>query len=467
MNLYNTLTKQKEEFVPMGERAAIYSCGPTVYNYAHIGNMRTYLFTDWLRRVLRLQGYALNHVMNITDVGHLVSDADEGEDKMAKKAQEAKKSPYEIAEYYTAAFLKDIDALNIERPEIIPKATGHIAEMLEMVEGLCDKGYGYEISDGIYFDISRFTNYGKLSRCDLDELMAGARVETNREKRHPADFALWKKAPPDHIMQWPSRWGQGFPGWHIECSAMARKYLGDVFDIHTGGVDAIPIHHENEIAQSEAFTGKLPARFWVHAEFMLVDGGKMSKSLKNTYTVGDLCERGYQPEHFRYFCANAHYRSKCNFTWKSMDDAKISYTRLAAALEAHRNGEDGSEQCATFAQDARKRFVDAVSDDLNIPKGLGIVWEIARYPQKCRALYGLMTECDAILGLNLENASASADSRATDGGALTTEQEELIERRRRARAAKDWPESDRLRDELKTQGILLEDTPQGVKWRRS
>ena len=251
MKIYNTLTGKKEEFQPLKEgQASVYSCGPTVYAYAHIGNMRTYLFMDWLRRALKAGGYTLKHVMNVTDVGHLVSDADEGEDKMAETARRARLSPYEIAARYTDAFLVDLDALNIERPEIIPKATDHIPEMLEIVEGLCGKGYGYEISDGIYFDIGKFPGYGKLSRIDLDELRAGARVELNEEKRHPADFALWKKAPPEHIMQWPSQWGMGYPGWHIECSAMARKYLGDVFDIHTGGVDHIPIHHENEIAQS-------------------------------------------------------------------------------------------------------------------------------------------------------------------------------------------------------------------------
>ena len=459
MKLYNTISRTKEEFRPPDSRqVTIYSCGPTVYSYAHIGNMRTYLFMDWLRRVLKLNNHSLKHVMNITDVGHLVSDADEGEDKMAKTARETKQSPFEIAAYYTDVFLSDIDALRVERPELIPKATDHIPEMLEIVEGLCEKGFGYELPDGIYFDISKFNGYGKLSRIDLDELQAGARVEVNDEKRHPADFALWKKAPPEHIMQWPSRWGQGFPGWHIECSAMARKYLGDVFDIHTGGVDHIPIHHENEIAQSEAFTGKLPARFWLHSEFMLVDGGKMSKSLKNTYTISDLREKGYVPEHFRYFCANAHYRSKCNFTWKAMDDAKTAYGRLVSALRAHESGTPGKD-CA-FAAEARERFFEAVSDDLNIPKGLGIVWEIARYPEKKRALYDLMIECDAVLGLNIAAPPSCGEEP------LEPELEALIEARVEARRAKNWTESDRLRDELRLKGIMLEDTPQGVKWKR-
>ncbi|MCL1820042.1 MAG: cysteine--tRNA ligase [Oscillospiraceae bacterium] len=459
MKIYNTMSGNKEDFVPSGAEATIYSCGPTVYNFAHIGNLRTYLFMDWLRRVLKLNNFGIKHVMNITDVGHLVSDEDEGEDKMAKTARETKKTPYEIAAFYTEAFLKDIDALSVERPELIPKATDHILEMLEIVEGLYEKGYGYEITDGIYFDISKFPEYGKLSRVNLEKLQAGARVETNEEKRHPADFALWKKAPPEHIMQWPSRWGQGYPGWHIECSAMSRKYLGDTFDIHTGGVDHIPIHHENEIAQSEAFTGKNPARFWMHAEFMLVDGGKMSKSLQNTYTVSDLKEKGYAPEHFRYFCANAHYRSKCNFTWKGMDDAKTSYNRLTAALETHKSAAN-SASGAAFAKEARERFIEAVSDDLNIPKGLGIIWEAARYPEKCRELYDFILSCDAVMGLNLANPPKDNEE------SIEPSAQALIDARQEARAAKNWAESDRLRDELKAMGIAVEDTPQGQKWKK-
>ena len=286
MKFYNTLTRQRDEFTPLeGNTVRIYSCGPTVYSYAHIGNMRTYVFMDLLRRALKYNGYELKHVMNITDVGHLVSDGDDGEDKMAKTAREQKKTPWEIAEYYTSVFMKDIDALNITRPEIIAKATEHIGEMIDFVQGLDKNGYAYETSDGIYYDIAKFDRYGMLSGNKLDEQKAGARVELNSEKRHPADFALWKKAPKEHIMQWESPWGMGYPGWHIECSAMGLKYLGKYFDIHTGGVDHIPIHHENEIAQSCGLLGNEAAKFWIHGEFMLVDGGKMSKSLGNTYTI--------------------------------------------------------------------------------------------------------------------------------------------------------------------------------------
>ena len=295
LRLYNTLSREKEDFVPVGKTVTMYSCGPTVYNYAHIGNLRTYVFMDIVRRVLRYDGYKLKGVMNITDVGHLLSDGDTGEDKMELAAKKQQKSPYEIAAYYTDVFFKDIAALNIGKPEIIAKATDHIQDMIEYVKKLVELGYGYETSDGIYFDISKFKDYGKLSRLNLDDQIAGARVEVNDEKRHPADFALWKKAPKEHIMQWPSPWGMGYPGWHIECSAMSRKYLGSLIDIHSGGVDHIPVHHENEIAQSEALEGHKTVNYWLHGEFMLVDGGKMSKSLGNTYTIAQLEEMATRP----------------------------------------------------------------------------------------------------------------------------------------------------------------------------
>jgi len=283
MKLFNTLSRRKEEFTPIVPgHASMYCCGPTVYDFAHIGNMRTYLFMDWLRRSLRFTGITPYTVMNITDVGHLMSDADEGEDKIEESARIKQRSPYEIADEYTAAFFTDMVALNIMLPEQTPKATDHIIEMIEFVRILVEKGYAYEISDGIYFDVSKFQSYGKLSRLDLEEQQAGARVEVNEEKHHPADFALWKKAPPEHIMKWDSPWGVGYPGWHIECSAMSRKYLGDIFDIHTGGADHIPIHHENEIAQSEALLGHQAVNLWMHGEFLLVDNGRMGKSLKTT-----------------------------------------------------------------------------------------------------------------------------------------------------------------------------------------
>jgi len=460
MRLYNTLTRQKEEFVPLEDnRVRMYSCGPTVYNYAHIGNLRTYVFMDILRRTLKYNGYELYNAMNITDVGHLVSDEDEGEDKMVKGAREQKKTPWEIAEYYTAAFMRDIAALNIEKPEVIPKATEHIKEMIEFVEGLLEKGYAYETSDGIYFDISKFKDYGKLSRLNLEEQMAGARVEVNDEKRHPADFALWKKAPKEHIMQWESPWGMGYPGWHIECSAMSRKYLGDTFDIHTGGVDHIPVHHENEIAQSEALLGKPAVRYWLHGEFMMVNNGKMSKSLGNTYTISDLKEKGYNPLAFRYMCLNAHYRNKLNFTWDVMQASQVSYDRFIEGALQHKEG------TAVIPKDVLTSFLtefeEAINDDLNIPKALGVAWNMVRYPEKSKDIYELLLKMDSVFGLGIEDAGKKDAEPELD-----SEIEQLIEERQQARKEKNWKRADEIRDRLKEMGIDLQDTPQGVKWKR-
>lgn len=462
MKLYNTLTRQKEEFRPMEEgKASIYSCGPTVYQYAHIGNLRTYVFMDILRRVLKYNGYELKHVMNITDVGHLVADADEGEDKMMKTARETQKSPWEIAEYYTGFFMKDIAALNIGRPEIICKATGHIKEMIEFVEGLVEKGYGYETSDGIYFDIMKFKGYGKLSGLDLEGQIAGARVDVNDEKRHPADFALWKKAPKEHIMQWPSPWGMGYPGWHIECSAMSRKYLGDEFDIHTGGVDHIPVHHENEIAQSEALLGKPAVHYWLHGEFLLVDNGKMSKSLGNTYTVADLEKKGYSPLAYRYMCLNANYRSKLNFTWDGIKAAQVSLDRLLEGVLSHKNSGEQAEVDAGLIAAFEKDFEDAVNDDLNIPRALGVAWNIARYGTKSVKLYNLLLKMDEVLGLDFANA---VEKPAAEAPSLDPEIEELVNQRQQARKDRNWKLADEIRNRLNGMGIQLEDTPQGVKW---
>jgi len=462
MKLYNTLTRQKEEFRPIDDNTVkIYSCGPTVYQYAHIGNMRSYIFMDILRRVLKYNGYKLKHVMNITDVGHLVSDADEGEDKMVKTAKETKKTPWEIAEYYTNVFMNDIAELNIEKPEIIPKATEHIKEMLEFVEALVEKGYGYETSDGIYFDIMKFKGYGKLSRLDLEGQIAGARVDVNEEKRHPADFALWKKAPREHIMQWPSPWGMGYPGWHIECSAMSRKYLGDEFDIHTGGVDHIPVHHENEIAQSEALLGKPAVRYWLHGEFLLVDNGKMSKSLGNTYTVADLKKRGFSPLAYRYMCLNANYRSKLNFTWDGLKAAQVALDRLLDGVLAHKNADPQVRINEETVKSFENEFREAVNDDLNIPKAMGVVWNVVRNGTKSQDLYRLLLKMDQILALDFDKAEEKAKSEMPD---LDPEIQKLIDQRQQARKEKNWKLADEIRDKLNGMGILLEDTPQGVRW---
>lgn len=454
MKLYNTLTRKKEEFAPLdGKTVRMYSCGPTVYNFAHIGNMRTYIFMDILHRTLRYEGYKVKGVMNITDVGHLLSDADEGEDKMEKAAKEQRKSPYEIADFYTKVFFDDLKKLNIGKPELTPKATEHIREMLDFVYTLCEKGYGYETSDGIYFDISKFPAYGQLSGINLEDQKAGARVEVNDEKRSPFDFAIWKKAPKEHIMQWDSRWGKGYPGWHIECSAMSKKYLGEVFDIHTGGVDHIPIHHENEIAQSYGYSGKNPAKFWMHGEFMLVNNGKMSKKLGNTYLVSQLEEMGYSPMCFRYFCLNTHYRKKLNFTFEGMDGAKTAYARLCALVAKHREGENdvSDEKLAAY----RKEFEEDVTDDLNVPGAMGVLWTMLKEPAS-RKIYALALEMDKVFGLKLDEAKAEEVKEE-----FPAEITAIANERAAARAAKDWGKSDELRAKLDELGYAVKDTKEG------
>lgn len=339
--LYNTLTKNKEKFNPLEKNVVkLYSCGPTVYSFAHIGNFRTYIFMDTLRRTLKYNGYELKHVMNITDVGHLESDSDEGEDKMEKAAKKENKDPYEIAQFYMNAFLNDVEKLNIDKPEIITRATDNIEEMIEYVKDILKNGYAYETSKGIYFDISKLDKYPVLSNRKIDEQIAGARVEVDPEKRNPYDFAIWIKAPENHIMKWQSPWGLSYPGWHLECSAMSRRFLGEEFDIHTGGVDHIPTHHENEIAQAKGATGKIPAKTWMHCEFLLVDGGKMSKSLGNVYTISQLEEKGITPLAYKLFCFTAHYRTKLNFTFEGVNSAQKALERLYDSYLKHKNGND-------------------------------------------------------------------------------------------------------------------------------
>ena len=459
IKLYNTLTRRKDEFKPMdgSDTVRMYSCGPTVYNYAHIGNLRTYIFMDELRRVLKYEGYKIKGVMNITDVGHLMSDGDTGEDKMEKSAREQNKDPYEIAAYYTDIFMRDFEMLHIDKPETICKATDHINEMIDYVVGLIGKGYGYETGDGIYYDVSKFKDYGMLSGNSLDDLQAGARIEVNDEKRNPYDFALWKKAPKEHIMQWASPWGQGYPGWHIECSTMSRKYLGDVFDIHTGGVDHIPIHHENEIAQSEGLTGKNPAKFWIHGDFMLVDGGKMSKSLGNTYTIAQLEERGYSPMVFRLFCLNTHYRKKLNFTFEGLEAAQTAYRRLLAALYEHKTAK-GVKTAPEKLREYKEAFQNAIDDDINVPMALGVLWTMVRQPYS-RDIYELALDFDKVFGLSLDKAKPEEKPEIEVPDDIRAIADERFE----ARKAKNWAESDRLRDVLSEKGYAVLDSKDGYK----
>ena len=457
LKIFNTLSREKEEFKPVGKTVTMYSCGPTVYNYAHIGNLRTYVFMDEVRRVLKYNGYKLKGVMNITDVGHLLSDGDEGEDKMQKASREQKKTPWEIAEYYTSVFFEDIAQLNIGKPEIIAKATDHIDDMIKYVETLIEKGYAYETSDGIYFDIGKFPDYGKLSRLSLDDQIAGARVEVNSEKRHPADFALWKKAAPEHIMQWQSPWGMGFPGWHIECSTMSRKYLGSLIDIHSGGVDHIPVHHENEIAQSEALEGAKTVNTWMHGEFMLVNGGKMSKSLGNTYTIAQLKEKGFDPLSFRYFCLNTHYRKKLNFTFESLEASQTAYRRLLSLLGAHKKSTQNTDTCVLDKYKAE--FLEAINDDINIPLAMGVLWTMVK-EKPSKDIFALALEFDKVLGLNLKDAKEEEKKEETAID-VPDDIKAIAEERWEARKNKDWAKSDELRAVLAQKGYVVVDSKEG------
>ena len=457
LRVYNTLTRQKEEFVPIkAGQVSMYTCGPTVYKQATIGNLRAYVFMDELRRVLEYDGFKVKSVMNITDVGHLVSDGDDGEDKMQKSANETGKTPLEIAETITAQFMKDIDALNIKRPTVCPKATDNIPEMIKIVQALLDKGYAYETEDGIYFSVEKFPSYGKLSGINLEEQRHGARVEVNSFKRHPIDFALWKKAAPNHLQQWDSPWGRSFPGWHIECTAMGVKYLGERFDIHTGGIDHIPIHHENEIAQGESWLGHKIVNYWLHNEFLLVDGGKMSKSLGNNYLLDDLVAKGYAPVVFRYFCLNVQYRQKINFTWDGMAAAKTAYEKLCAVLVAHKNSPATTDKAVL--DDFKAKFEEAINDDLNIPLAMGVLWTMLKQP-KSKDIYKLALQFDKVFALDLDKVK-EAEKVALD---IPNDIRELAEMRLTARKSRNFAESDRLRNELSERGYAIKDTADGYE----
>ena len=454
---YNTLTRKKELFEPLdSQEIRMYSCGPTVYKNATIGNMRTNIFQDVLRRMLRYNGYKIKHVMNITDVGHLVSDGDEGEDKMLKSAREEHKTPLEIAEHYTKLFFEDLKSLNVETPEIVCKATEHIKEMLEYVEKLMENGYAYETSTAIYFDISKLDKYPILSNLDINEQKAGARVDIDLEKRNPYDFALWIKAPENHLMKWNSPWGPSYPGWHIECSAMGRKYLGEQFDIHTGGIDLIPTHHENEIAQSKGACGKIPARYWMHGEYLLINGGKMSKSLGNVYLVKDIIEKGYEPLAYRLFCYSSHYRNKLNFTWEGIESAEKSLIRLRNSYQANLQGKDElTEEDKKQLAQIEDNFHKAINDDLNMPLAMSYVWELAKFEKKNIEVAKLLAKFDTVLGLKIDEKNQEKSVE------IPQEIKELLEQRKIARENKDWAKSDELRNLIAQKGYIVKDTKQG------
>ncbi len=453
LKLWNTLHRTLEEFKPIkGKNVGLYTCGPTVYNPATIGNLRTYVFEDILKRTLISLGYKVQHVMNITDVGHLVGDGDAGEDKVEKEAAKQGKDAWEIAKMYERLFDKDLVRLNVDAPtgKDRPHATAFIKQQITLVETLEDKGLTYRISDGIYFDTTKFAGYGKLSGQRIGDKQSGVRIELNREKKHPTDFALWKFSPGDSIrqMEWNSPWGRGFPGWHVECSAMAQELLGQPFDIHCGGVDHIAVHHENEIAQSEAAYDKPLANYWVHGEFLLVDGGRMGKSEGNAYLLDDLIAKGFDPLAYRFYCLGTHYRSKLNFTWEGLEGAQNALRKLqndARKLPSAKGKSKGEWM---------EKFTNAISEDLNLSEALAVVWEMLKSKTEDKEKSLSLIEMDKVLGLSL--AEIIGKTIQSPKGIIA-----LAEERQLARKNKEWKKSDELRDAIKAKGWLVEDNKDG------
>lgn len=468
--LYNTAHRRKEPFNPSNPpEVGFYSCGPTVYHYAHIGNLRSFLFADILKRVLIMNGYQVNHIMNITDVGHLTDDASDGDDKMEKGAKREGKTAWEVAEFYTEAFIKDFTALNMIRPAIFPKATDHIQEQIDLIKTLEEKGYTYVIDDGVYFDTSKFADYGKMAKLNLDEQKEGARVQKNDQKRNGSDFALWKFSlkGENRAMEWESPWGKGFPGWHLECSAMSMKYLGDSFDIHTGGIDHIAVHHTNEIAQSEAATDKPFAHYWMHNEFVVESGSdKMSKSSGEFLTLNALIKKGYDPLDYRFATLQTHYRGQMTFSWAVMDAAREGRKRLNQfARKIHSLIEMQVERSdEKYLSDKSDTFREALNDDLNTPMALSIIFELVKdinsqianeaLAVSPASIWKFLLEADKVLGLDLEKIALATES-------IPAEIEELLAKRQLARDNRDFEASDRLRDQIKELGYLVEDGKDG------
>ncbi len=454
LHLYDTFTRSLREFVPLNPpHVSLYACGLTVYDYAHIGNLRTYIFEDILRRVLELNGYTVTHVQNITDVGHLVSDADTGEDKMEKGSQRTGKTAWEIAALYTQVFQEDLRQLNVLEPHIWCKATDHIPEQIAMIQCIEANGYTYRTGDGIYFDTSKLDDYGRLARLNLEGQQAGIRVERG-EKRNPTDFALWKFSPPDaqRQMEWESPWGAGFPGWHIECSAMAAKYLGPLFDIHCGGEDHIPVHHTNEIAQTQACYGTNLANYWLHGYFLQLNESRMSKSSGEFLRLQLLIDQGYDPLAYRYYCLNSVYRAKLNFNWEGMDAATTALNRLRQVV--YEWGDPGSPD-----EEFLDRFQAEINDDLNMPRALALAWELVKSDRPAAAKKATLLVMDKVFGLRLAEWQPATD-------AIPDEITQLAQQRQAARAAKNWAEADRLREQIAAAGYDVQDTAVGPHIRR-
>ena len=468
LRLFNTLGREIQEFIPLSDKiVGLYCCGPTVYNYAHIGNYRTYVFEDVLRRSLEYLGYQVNHVMNVTDVGHLTDDADDGEDKMMVGARERGMTVWEIAEHFTDAFFRDLGDLNITSPSVVCKATDHIEEMQKLISDLEKNGLTYEAGGNVYFSIDAFPGYGKLALLDRQELRAGSRIEVDIQKRNPHDFALWftNSKFGHQSMLWDSKWGRGYPGWHIECSAMSMKYLGESFDIHCGGVDHISVHHTNEIAQSEGATGHDWVKYWLHGEFLIMDAGRMGKSEGNAITMQTVRDHGFDPLDYRYYLFGAHYRTQLSFSWDALAgarSARASLNERVVALARENGGATETEidNIGDTARAAQARMIESISDDMNVPKALGELWVFAKddsIPAGDRL--SVVLDLDRILGLKLSEVAASArDALPHHLAALITEREQ-------ARARRDFARADELRAELREQGVLVEDTADGTTWK--
>lgn len=472
LKLYNTLTKKKEEFVPLNPgKVSMYTCGPTVYDYVHIGNLKAYLMADVLRRYLSYSGLEVRHIKNITDVGHLTNDdiaqGDSGEDKMAKAARRDKKTPEEIAAFYEAYFKEKEKEFNILPAHYFPRATAHIPQMIRIIRKLLDNGHAYEKNGNVFFSIASFPDYGRLSGNTLSDLKIGARLEEHPDKRDPWDFALWLKAPKEHLLKWESPWSLGYPGWHIECSAMSTEYLGDTMDIHTGAEDNIFPHHEAEIAQTESATGKKFVNYWVHARHLKVDGVKMSKSKGNFYRLEDIREKGYDLMALRLLLLSAHYRKQMNFTWLAMDQAAANLSRIANFVRslsklssASEDGDGGDSEEIDFAHIYLKRFEEAMEDDLNTPLALSIVFELITETNKlmsagkigsreAASILKAWNRINGVLGLRIDSSLSE----------IPEEIERIAEERKAAREAKDFGRSDELRDELDRAGYMIEDLP--------
>lgn len=463
LRFYNSLSRKIEEFSPIkSPEVGMYSCGPTVYGYAHIGHLRRYVGDDVIKRVLALNGYKVKHVMNITDVGHLTSDSDEGEDKMEKGARLSGKSVWDVAKFFEEQFFNSTGALNINKADIICRATEHIPEQIELVKKLQEKGFTYQTDQGVYFDISKFSGYTKLSGQNLDDLKVAVRsdVTSDPTKKNPTDFALWiftKGRFENHVMRWDSPWGSGFPGWHIECSAMSMKYLGETFDIHTGGIDHIPTHHTNEIAQSEAATGKPFAKYFIHHEFLMVNGKKMSKSLGNLYTIDDIKNKGFDPIALRYLFLTAHYRDPLNFTWESLKSSQVALEKIKSQILnlKSQSRQMLSDEKLEKVNKFREQFTKFLNDDFSTPKALATVWEVIKSNIPSDDKYDLIISFDEVLGLRLNEITSSKLQIPNNIQILINKREEL-------RKEGKWEEADKIRFKIEEMGYKIEDRPDGI-----